>query len=436
MTKLLAVYKIVSNGYIINLGNDDIKVNEAEFNKYKDKYTFILINTKRDPITDVDEKGNKKTLKDMKDILSFYNECQKQLFKASNGFINFHTAPSFTKLALYIWNVMKKKCVFKESEPLDDTEIEFLRNTKGAIIFGSKYEGEGHLYDFVSFYMSILFDIDFYIPIKPPIEKTITKFSQALRYEKYEYGYYRCEIEKSGVETIDRLFRFNKKNIYTHIDIKLASKLKLKCKLINDNETNMWYYPPTHLEKSHKMFKSFIGYMFKLKQQKVKGAKNILTSLWGAICQMNRAIIPAGTKTKETKILKVELNDSGNMEFTVEKEKPFKYSYARLKPFLLAQGRYNLSTTIMSFGDKIVRANTDGFISKEKLNIPTNDHLGGLLYEGYSNNIKVENANNVSGNKKNEIIKPKKEETEEEELKRLNEEFEKLLQEDANKLYK
>jgi hypothetical protein len=81
----------------------------------------------------------------------------------------------------------------------------------------------------------------------------------------------------------------------------------------------------------------------------------------------------------------------------------------------------------MSFGDKIVRANTDGFISKELLPIPTSDHLGGLLYEGYSNNIKVENANNITGNKKNEIIKPKKETTEEEELKRLNEEFEKLL---------
>jgi hypothetical protein len=160
---------------------------------------------------------------------------------------------------------------------------------------------------------------------------------------------------------------------------------------------------------------------------KVKGAKNILTSLWGAICQSNRAIITTGTKTKETKILKVELDSSGNMEFTVEKEKPFKYSYARLKPFLLAQGRYNLSTTIFPFGDKIVRANTDGFISKELLPIPTNDHLGGLLYEGFSNNIKVENANNVSGNKKTEIIKPKKEETEEEEIKRLNEEFEKLL---------
>ena len=41
MTKSLAVYKIISNGFIINLGNDDIKVNEAEFNKYKDKYFYI-----------------------------------------------------------------------------------------------------------------------------------------------------------------------------------------------------------------------------------------------------------------------------------------------------------------------------------------------------------------------------------------------------------
>ena len=436
MSKSLAVYKIVSTGYIVNFGENDIKVNEAEFNKYKDKYTFIFVNTKRDPITETDKNGNKKTLTSMKDILSFYNECQKELFKASNGFINFHTAPSFTKLAMYVWNVMKKKSVFKESEPLSEIEINFLRNTKGALSFGSSYEGKGHLYDFVSFYPSILFDINFFVPIKPPIEKTITKWSQALRYEKYEYGYYRCKIEKSGVETIDRLFKFHEKDIYTHIDIKSATKLKLKCKLVNDGKPNMWYYPPSHLEKSHKMFKNFVGYMFRLKEKKVKGAKNIINALWGAFSQRNRDIIPIRDSTKETKILKIDIGESGNMELTIEKEKTFKYSYARIKPFLLAQGRYNLLTTIYPFGDTIVRANTDGFISKEQLDIPTGEHLGGLNYEGYSNNIKVQSTNNVSGNKKKDIIKPEKIETEDEELKRLNDEFEKLLQEDAKKLYK
>lgn len=435
MKKELAVFKIVSGNYVINLGDKDIKIKKDELNTYKDKYTFIYVDTKRDPITEKDANGEKVVLKELKDILKFYNECQTQLFTASKGFIDLHQSPSFSKQAIRIWNILKKKSVFKESEPLSDIEIEFLHNTKGAIMFGSEYEGEGHLYDIVSAYPSILFDINTYFPIKPPIEKTIKKWSETMRYSKMEYGYYRCKIEKSKNEIADRLFKFKTKdNIYTHIDIQIAMKLKLKYTLIVDGKPNMWYYPPSHLEKSHKMFSKFVGYMFKLKQQGIKGAKNILTCLWGALCGGNKDYIDMKeTNTrKETRILNIELNTKGEMTgVIVEKEKPYKYSYARIKPFVYSFSRQKLVNLIHPFGDKIVRANTDGFISKEKLDIPTGEHLGGLMYEGYSKHITVKNSNNVTGNKKKDIIKPQKDETESEELERLNREFEKLLNETA-----
>ncbi len=287
---------------------------------------------------------------------------------------------------------------------MSDQEVEFLDKTKGAIIFGTKYEGIGYLYDFVSFYPSILYDINFKIPIKAPIAKTIAKWRQAIRYTTYEYGYYHCEIPRSDDEIIDKLFRFNEANIYTHIDIMLATKLKLKCNLIQDGNPNMWYYPPSHLEKSHKLFSKFVMYMFNLKKKKVKGAKEVLTSLWGALSQTRKGITTDGDKVTESNLLKGGMNEEGQVEFQIKKDNHYIYSYARIKPFLLAQGRYEMSTTILPFGDKIVRANTDGFISKEKLDIPTGDALGQLKYEGYVKRVEVVNSNVVLGKK--DMIKP------------------------------
>jgi hypothetical protein len=109
MNKKIAVFKQFTNSYIINLGDKDIKIKKDELSKYKDEYTFIYANTRRDPIKVTDENGDKKALTELKDILNFYNECQSQLTKATKGFLDFNKSPSMTRMALFLWSVFKKE---------------------------------------------------------------------------------------------------------------------------------------------------------------------------------------------------------------------------------------------------------------------------------------------------------------------------------------
>jgi hypothetical protein len=407
MNKIAVYKKIGSESYVVNTGAKDKEVDRAELVEMKERYTMIEINLFRDPINVNDKDGNRKTLTEMRDLYNYYLEAHKALYKATGGHNCFKKdCTSFSQIAMYAWNGLKKRCIYKESESLGKKEIEILKDTNiGAIIFSEKeYEGEGYMYDYVSFYPSILADKKFNVPIKEPIEKTIKKWSEAMNYGKLHYGFYRCKIERSESEVTNRLFRFNEKNIYTHIDVELAHALKLKFKLITDGEPNMFYYPGgTHRELSWKIFLKFVSTMFKHKQQKVKGAKEVLNSLWGALCQKSNPKKARGTDNE----MRVVQYDDGAIEMRNEKTvgNPFRYSWARIKPFLLAQGRYILSTNIMKYGDKIVRANTDGFISKVKLDdIVCGDDLGMIKYEGMSYYIKVHNANSVEGKTKKDMV--------------------------------
>ena len=60
--------------------------------------------------------------------------------------------------------------------------------------------------------------------------------------EYYTYGIYRIKIEKSDDENINRLFRFNNLNYYTHINITDAKKFGLKISIIEDDQANSLIY--------------------------------------------------------------------------------------------------------------------------------------------------------------------------------------------------
>ena len=426
MKKQIGVYMHCSGGFSVNLGKEDFDTQDIK--AIKKEYTLILINTKRDPIY-----HNNKRLNTLKEHYDYYNACAKELYTHSKGKVNMYYAGGFTHTAVYLWRLLGfNKGLEVKPEPLTDTEVEFLKGAKGAIIFGEKYYGTGHMYDFCSFYQGILSDNHFLIPIKPPTERTINKLSEVVSYDKLSYGFYHIEIQRSKDEYVDRLFRFNDKNIYTHTDIHLAMKLGLKRKLIIDGKTNFWHYERKSLVTGYQVFNNFVSYMFKLKDKKVMGAKNILNCLWGALCQQRRKVTTKPTEKEQSKIIAIRPNEDGELEFTIGKSMTFKFAWARLKPFLLAEGRMRISTTLKPFGDKIVRCHTDGFIAKEKLDIKTGLMKGEIKYEGYSEDVEVVNSNLVKG--KEEVITV--EDKEAEEMKRLNEAFEKMLKKDYDRLHK
>jgi hypothetical protein len=347
-------------------------ITNAEFKKMKKDYTLFFLSRKR---------GNKGTLKEFYDYVS---KCAKELKVFSKGKINLYKTGLFSKTSKMIWNLMRKKEVKElQTEDLTDLEVKILDETKGSLIFSEKgYKGEGYFYDFNSFYPSIMQDKTFKIPYKQPKEQTIKKLSQAywqnaegISYLKY--GFIRCNIEKSGIEEIDRLFRFQDDKWYCSQDIQSAKLLKLKINVIDDGKTNFLYYDNTKCIKGDKLFGAFVNYMYDLKQKKVSGSKDVLNSLWGAICQKKLS----KTKKEVENPLKIRPTLDGLFSY-VEREHPYN-PYARLKRFLLAEGRLIIVKTILKYGQDIVQCHTDGFISKKKLNdITSSTDLGSIKYEG------------------------------------------------------
>ena len=148
----------------------------------------------------------------------------------------------------------------------------------GALIFSSKDTTLDNAiqYDINSAYPSIMIRNDF----KVPMTQGEFKYIDNLFEKPYlSYGIYRVIISRSGDENIDKLFRFNPKNKYTHTDINSAILLKLNIELIKDGQANYLSYEKGCVQGSV-MFKSFFEKLYEYKKNKVPFSKDIITSLW------------------------------------------------------------------------------------------------------------------------------------------------------------
>ena len=68
----------------------------------------------------------------------------------------------------------------------------------------------------------------------------------------------------------------------------------------------------------------------------------------------------------------------------------YKSGFARLKPFLIARGRSNISKIMYPYKETVMRCHTDGFICSERPEgIITGMSLGDLVDEGMKTLIKI-----------------------------------------------
>jgi hypothetical protein len=160
----------------------------------------------------------------------------------------------------------------------------------GALMSAEKgYQGEAYKYDVKSKYPFLLSS-----PLKFPIERgefNILSSEEFNKMEYYQLGIYRVKIERSEDDNINKLFRFNKYNKYTHTSLEHAKSLNLKMTLIQDEKANFLYYSPEKRIGCNEIFGEYVSYMYDLKEKesKLKGqrkkevlkAKLVLNCLWG-----------------------------------------------------------------------------------------------------------------------------------------------------------
>jgi hypothetical protein len=345
--------------------------NEQKYDIYKFKTPYILVD-KTDP---------KLTLKEEYDL--FIHDANL-LKEASDNKVDLYKTGNTKTTCLNVFDTFTK--YIKNPPKPTQLEADWISDcSHGAIIFHDKYSGPVYKYDKKSMYPSIMKSKQLF-PVDAGEFTQISELSEILT-----FGIYRCIIKKSNTK-IDRLFRFNPKNKYSHIDIYHARKLNLEIKLINDNEANTLLWTRDNLLTGTELFGQFIDFTFGLKNKlKIDRAKKIINTLWGALCEKKTKNFVCGPDVdigKNAKPISIRPTDDGKTIIEIiKRDNQYVSGFSRIKPFLLGKARSIMSDIMLPYNDLLVRCHTDGFMSTQELDIKIGDQLGDLVYEGNSNVI-------------------------------------------------
>lgn len=368
----------------IHDGKNYITIGSEEFHneyKFKPGCVFIPLDPKRD--------------KNLEEAYANFIRDADLLKVESKGVINLYKTGSNFDTALYLFNYYCKGIV---PEEIEQDEAQFLLNaTFSALIWSEKYKGPGYKYDFCSRYPSLLKSTKLMIPIKRGEFKNINTLDEILK-----IGIYRCKITPNTPNDY-KLFKFNRKNYYTQIDIYNARKLNLNIELIIDDKPNALIYTRDKCLNSNIIFERYVDVLFELKKKGITRAKDILNILWGALCKKRTRIYIDSNNTKDNISVDEDIRDiyplPDNKTFikTIYFNKMYQFNFARLGPFLLAKGRATISEKMKPNIDKIKWVHTDGFISCEQLDYKLGSEMGDLKLEGETQECEIINCTKVLG---------------------------------------
>ncbi|GBC17926.2 hypothetical protein GLOIN_2v1472929 [Rhizophagus irregularis DAOM 181602=DAOM 197198] len=179
------------------------------------------------------------------------------------------------------------------NDPLDPVEAEWISDAMmgGLIWADNEWKGYGRQYDVTSLYPSIQ-QSNANFPIRQGKFQILKDFVDHRGYALY--GLFRASSQgapKGKVSGNDILFRQNKREVYTFIDLQRAKKLGLDIQLIQDGKPNALIYDSEARIPGTVIFGEYVHFLFNIKNQGgVAGrvAKRVLNTLWGALCQRKR----------------------------------------------------------------------------------------------------------------------------------------------------
>ena len=247
---------MTKNRFIGFDGKEEIHISKELRGKIYDWETEYILVNRSDAKLSLQENYNI-FMKDAKDLNNL-TKGHIDLFKTGNDKT---TAMNlFDKYTKYI----------PKADRIGQIESDWIsESSTGAITFARVYEGPGFYYDIKSMYPSIM-KSSILFPIKSGEFKTITEAELFMNSTFFSYGIYKCDILKSNDDNINKLFRFNRKCFYTHIDLSNALMLGLTIKLIEDGTANFLYYSRDKLLQGADFFTEFVDILFALKESKIK----------------------------------------------------------------------------------------------------------------------------------------------------------------------
>jgi hypothetical protein len=381
--------------FYMDKDNDKVKThNIKEKKKYlQEKYNYFEVSK--------DYEATEEGLKQYKnDFIIQVDNFKKYLKKI---YINYEydTKYNHNDAVFKFYNYIQARELKKiKLDPIYHIELYYFENCyNGAIIslFDNISEDiYSYGYDYSSYYPNLLNSGLLYLPMKQGKLTSIKK----LDLDNLKYGIYRVRLTITQSGFIDKFFKFNKTNFYTHYDILVFKRIKeiyesekqvINIELLDINkENNCIIWNDDELINTKDIFGKWFITLEEVKK-KLKDnmiVKRCFSSLWGSISQFNRTYIDENDiddvdvsrlttpETTEYKLLDIKTYNDNNKELGYKKvyvccknDDPYKSRLCRLKPFLLSLSRCNIINLILENKEiekTIIRIHTDNITLSQK----------------------------------------------------------------------
>lgn len=361
----LAIYKSYDNYIEVFNGDETLNYEKEEFYKLKNdlygEYAYV------------EYSYDKKTGEPKPTLQDFYNTFLSNVELLHKKSIEHHCEINMKKTGYNIkktalWLFFNYSHCFKEPEEIPIEEEQCLNNAfMGALInceSGKEIE-YAFDYDLNAQYPNAMSSTYLSFPMCKGKFQTLDNDLP----EILEYGIYRAEVLKSGDDNIDKLFRFNFKNYYTHIDLNHArDNLKLQINLNHDGGYNFLSYKEGRMNAS-KIFGTLIDKLIELQQDGTPFIKQLRNIIWGSLCEKKKCTQIASLDKKKNIddcIVKhiVPFGDGKvKVDYIKTDRQQYKHNYARIGVFLTAFTRKQLGEVIYPIRDHVYQFHTDGFVS-------------------------------------------------------------------------
>lgn len=379
--------KKVCNFYF-QIKNNDFRIYTVLLASYEKKGTFKTINTQELFSLPIRYEMMKGYDANDEGLLQYFNDFYKwngQLFlEIKNSGIDAFTYSYNNKMAVIktfkkhcnkkIYNLEKNTCIV---DAVESFYFENCFNGGLTCCLNGTYECYG--YDYNSFYPRILGDMkfaDFLIPLNAGKK---VKLEHLIK-EEVQYGFYNVKITCTN-ESFLKIFKFCKKNIYTHYSLLFAFKhqeeFNIKIELLH--EYDHYLYDQNDLISSREIFGVWFDKLIaiKTKYPQNKLIKHLMSSLWGFLAEFNTLSVTedeihkfdCGLISDDCEYyIKDECKTEGNCYYTLmKKDNMYKYDL-RLKPFLLSYARNVLGDIAYNNNlDEIIRIYVDNIVYKSNV---------------------------------------------------------------------
>lgn len=387
--------------FYYDLKNNEARVFDLTTNEYKTMTLSEVYSLKKRyyaiGLDDISDEGLKGFANDFINWVEDLQEDEEFNFNYKKYNSHEEVAIVFFKKLCRPKNKRQAYTFYENHDDIDCVEYKWIEACENSgLIYCESGVYECYGYDFSSQFPAILASKGFRIPTKRGKEQTIKE----IPIKNMQVGFYKVKIT-SNDKRFDKIFMFSEKNVYTNISLVFAMMCKKKynydidIELIQE-ENNCYLYGNNTLQDIT-FGSNIFGYWNKVimglkgRHPKNKLIKHMSSALWGRFAQHNRIFKTLkecedeGIDYYDDYSLKHEyyirdskFNKKGEEVLElVNCKKPYKYSIARIKPFLLSKSRELTGKIAREYIDDVVRIHTDNVtFNKEHDDVMTKTEQG------------------------------------------------------------